>query len=96
MDIMKIMKQAQQLKKIQKEIEKTVITESLDGASLSINGAGAVKDLEISEELYASGRGEVEKSLSRLISATLKKQQDMQKDKAKAAMGGMGLPDMLK
>lgn len=96
MDMMKLMKQAQKLKKVQKEIEKTVVTEALDGASLSITGGGTVKNFAISEELYAAGREGLEKSITKLIAATLKKQQEMMKEKGKEAMGGMGLPDMLK
>ena len=95
MDIMKIMKQAHKLKKVQKEIAKMVITDGADGATLTITGDGDVKSLKISEELYASGRENVEKTVSKALALCLKKQQELQKEKAKEAMGGMGLPDML-
>ena len=75
----------------------SIVTENLDGASLSITGGGVVKKLTISEELYETGRENVEKTITRLMSATMKKQQDMMKEKGKEVMGGMGgLADMLK
>ena len=95
MDIMKLMKQAQKFKKAQKEIAKIVVTDGVDGASLSITGEGAVRSLTISEELYAGGRENLEKTLAKAVGICLKKQQELQKEKAKELMGGMGIQDML-
>ncbi len=95
MDMMKLMKQAHKLKKVQKELSNAVISDSQNGVNISITGSGAVKKLEISTELFDKGKTEVEKSVKQVIHNCLKKQQEMQKEKAKAAMGGLKLPDML-
>lgn len=94
MDMMKLMKQAHKLKKVQKELSNTVISDTYNGVALTITGSGAVKKLEISEELFDKGIKEVEKSVKQVIHNCLKKQQDMQKETAKAAMGGLKLPDI--
>ena len=94
MDIMKLMKQAQKLKKVQKEISKTVIEHNADGVALSITGAGELKNFQISDELFDKGKGEVEKTVAVVISSVLKKQQDLQKEKVKEVVGGLKLPDI--
>ncbi|MFW6134609.1 MAG: YbaB/EbfC family nucleoid-associated protein [Elusimicrobiota bacterium] len=94
MDIMKLMKQAKKLKKVQKEINKKKIEEQVNGAKLSITGGGKLNSLEISDDLWAKGKSEVENAVSRAIEACMSKQQDLQKKMAKDAMGGMKLPDM--
>jgi len=94
MDIMKLMKQAQKLKKVQKEISNAIITEETDGVKVSITGAGVVKSFVISRELYDRGKDQVEIAAARAMAACLKKQQDIQKEKAQEAMGGMNLPRM--
>ncbi len=94
--MMKMMKQAQKMKKMQKEIARTVVTEDSGGVVVAVTGDGKVKNLAITEELYQQGRVAVEKAVSKTVEKCLKKQQDVQKEKAKEAMGGMsGLSDLL-
>ena len=95
MDIMKLMKQAQKFKKIQKEISKTVIEHNADGSALSITGAGELKNFQISSRLFDKGKDEIEKAVTTIIITCLKKQQDLQKEKVKEIMGGLKLPDIL-
>lgn len=92
MDIMKLMKQAKNLKKLQKEISNTVLESEVNGAKLSISGDGQVKNLKISEELFNRGKEEVEKTIIRVINSCLKKQLDSQKEIAKQALKGINLP----
>ena len=94
MDIMKIMKQAQQFKKMQKEIESMVIEEERNGAKITLTGNGTVKNFSISEELYKKGREATEKAVKETVSACYKKQVEIYKNKAAEMMGGMNLPDM--
>ena len=95
MDIMKLMKQAQKFKKIQKEISKTVIEHNADGTALSITGGGELKNFQISSILFDKGKDEIEKAVAAAIITVLKKQQDLQKEKVKEIMGGLKLPDIL-
>ncbi|GEM_PF-2600400 len=90
MDVMKLMKQAGKLKKAQKKIAKQVIEEEVDGAVLRISGDGKVKNFEISQELYDKGKKNIEKATLIAVKSCLKKQQDIQKNMAKEAMGGSG------
>ncbi|MBN2407878.1 MAG: YbaB/EbfC family nucleoid-associated protein [Elusimicrobia bacterium] len=94
MDIMKLMKQAQKLKKLQKEISNLEITADSQGARLVISGAGQVKKFEITQELYDSGREKLQSSIAGLVESCLKKQQDLQKEKAKEAMSGLNIPGL--
>ncbi|MFC2061034.1 YbaB/EbfC family nucleoid-associated protein [Elusimicrobiota bacterium] len=95
MDIMKMMKQAQKLKKLQKEMEKKTVSDEISGASLSLNGAGSVKEFKISQELVNSGKDNIETAVKNVIDSCLKKHLDLQKDMAKDAMGGMDLSKFL-
>lgn len=92
MDIKKLMKQAKDLKKLQKEISNTILESEVNGAKLSISGTGEVKNLTISEQLYNKGKAEIEKAVIRVINSCLKKQIDLQKEKAKQALKGINLP----
>ena len=94
MDIMKLMKQASKLKKIQKEIAHIIVQDELDGVKLTISGDGDVKNFEISDGVFEKGKAEVEKIVTKIIKSCLKKQQDVQKEKAKEALGGMNIPGM--
>jgi DNA-binding protein YbaB len=94
MDIMKLMKQASKLKKVQKEITQAVVHDEVQGVKLSIDGGGSVKNFEIAQEAYEKGLAEVEQAVKAVISSCLKKQQDMQKEKAKQAMGGLNIPGL--
>jgi len=92
MDIKKLMKQAKDLKKLQKEISKTVIESEVNGAKVSISGTGEVKSFIMSKELYNKGKEEIEKAVIRAISSCLKKQLDSQKEIAEQALKGINLP----
>ncbi len=91
-DIKRLMKQAKNLKKLQKEISKTVIESEVNGAKLSISGNGDVRNFSISHELYDKGKNEVEKAVIRVISSCLKKQLDSQKEIAKQPSKGINFP----
>lgn len=95
MDIMKLMKQAQKLKKMQSEISNCTVEDEIGGAKLILSGSGKVKNFSISNELYEKGKNEIEKAAAEVIGSCFKKQVDLYKDKAKDAMGGMNLPDIL-
>ncbi len=95
MDLMKLMKQANNLKKMQGEISKTIVTDEINGAKLVLSGKGEVKNFEISQELYDKGKDEVNKAAKSVIESCLKKQMDLYKSKAKDAMGGMDLSGMM-
>lgn len=94
MDIMKLMKQANKLKKVQKEISQAVVTGESPGVTISVSGAGEVKKFEISQTLYDKGKDELEKAVADAIGTCLKKQQEVQKEKAKEALGGINIPGM--
>jgi DNA-binding protein YbaB len=94
MDIMKLMKQASKLKKVQKEITQAVVQDEINGVKLAMNGAGDIKNFEISQGVFDKGKNEVERAVMSVISACLKKQQDIQKEKAKEALGGINIPGM--
>ena len=91
MDIMKLMKQAQNLKKMQKEVSKSIIQEEVNGAKLVITGSGDVKSFEISQELYSQGPEQISQAAAKVIDTCFKKQMDLYKSMAKDAMGGMDL-----
>ncbi len=94
MGMMDFMKQAGKLKKMQRDIDKTKIDVDTKGISITITGGGKVKKVSMSEELYNSGRRSVEKEINEAVTQCFKKQQDVQKTKAKEVMGGMNLPGM--
>lgn len=95
MDIMKLMKQAQNLKKMQGELAKCTIDDEVDGVKLTLSGSSEVKKFEITQELYNSGKEAVEKATARVINSSLKKLMDLYKKKAKDAMGGIDLSGMM-
>ena len=90
MDVKKLMKQASKFKKVQKELKKATVEEEIDGIRLVISGTGKVKDFEIPEEKMGSPKKYLETTIRAVIESCLKKQSDMQQQKAKEAMGGMG------
>jgi len=92
MDIKKLMKQAKDLKKLQKEISNTILESEVNGAKLSISGTGEVKSFIMSKELYNKGKEEIEKAIFKVITSCLRKQLDLQKEKAKQALKGINLP----
>ncbi|MDA3792688.1 MAG: hypothetical protein PF545_03400 [Elusimicrobia bacterium] len=92
--MMKLMKQAGKLKKAQKKINKQTIVNKSNGATLVLTGGGKVKSFQISEQLYEQGKDAVESAATEVIKGVLKKQQDIQKNMAKEALGGMNLPGM--
>jgi DNA-binding protein YbaB len=91
MDIMKLMKQAKNIKKMQGDIAKTTVEAEADGASVVLSGQGVVKSFTLSDELYEKGRSAVETATMKAFDECLKKQMDLYKEKAKAAMGGLDL-----
>ena len=91
MDIMKLMKQAKELKKMQGDIAKTTVEAEVDGASVVLSGKGTVMNFAISEDLYEKGKSSVETATAKAFDECLKKQMDLYKEKAKAAMGGLDL-----
>ncbi|MGM0442378.1 MAG: YbaB/EbfC family nucleoid-associated protein [Elusimicrobiota bacterium] len=94
MGMMDFMKQAGKLKKIQRDINKTKIDVDTEGLSITVTGAGKVKRVSMSEELYKSGRRDVEKEIKQAVTECFSKQQEVQKTKAQEAMSGMDLPGM--
>ncbi len=94
MDIMKLMKQAKNLKKIHGEISKCSVEDEVAGAKLVLSGSGKVRNFEITDELYNKGKEAVENSTAKVIDSCIKKQVELYKDKAKEAMGG-NIPDFL-
>lgn len=95
MDMFKMMKQLKNLKSLQKDIESTTISESCDGIEIEITGSGNVKNLSISEDAYNKGKISLEKALQNAVSLCSKKLQDLQKEKAKEALGGINIPGLM-
>lgn len=95
MDIMKLMKQSKNIKKLQNEISNAEVSEEINGAKLILSGKGNVKDFEISEELFLKGRTEVEKTIEDVIVSCLKKQLDLYKSKVKDVMGGIDISSFM-
>ncbi|MFH1415635.1 MAG: YbaB/EbfC family nucleoid-associated protein [Elusimicrobiota bacterium] len=93
--MMKLMKQAKNLKNIQKEIAKTTVEDEINGARLTITGDGSVKSFEISEELYQGGREKINSATAAVINSCFKKQMNLFKEKAKNAMGGLDLSGLM-
>jgi DNA-binding protein YbaB len=91
MDIMKLMKQAKNIKKMQSDIAKMTVEAEEEGAKLVLTGNGTVKSFEISESLYQKGREHIERAATTAIDTCLKKQMELYKQKAKDAMGGLDL-----
>jgi DNA-binding protein YbaB len=96
MDIMKLMKQAKNLKKMQDEITKCEVEDDVEGACLVLSGSGDVKSFKISQELYDKGREAVEAATKKVIASCFKKQIDLYRQKAKDAMGGVDVMGMFK
>ncbi len=90
MDIKQLMKQASAIKKIQKEIKNSLVSDESGGVKLSITGDGKVKEFKIPQETFTADRKELETSIKSVIESCLKKQNQIQQQKAKEAMGGMG------
>jgi len=88
MDIKQLMKQASAIKKIQKEIKNSTVSEESGGVRLSITGDGRVKEFKIVSE--TADLKELEKAIREVIESCLKKQNQIQQQKAKEAMGGLG------
>lgn len=95
MDIMKLMNQAKNLKKMQTEISKCTIEDEVDGTKLILSGSGEVKNFEVTQELFDKGKEQIEKATARVINSCLKKQMDLYKQKAKDAMGGLDLSGIM-
>ncbi len=94
MDIMKLMKQAGQLKKAQKKINKQLIVDESNGAKVVLTGGGDLKKFEISDKLYEQGKDAVEDAVNKAVTGALNKQKKIQKSMAKETLGGKGMPDM--
>lgn len=95
MDIMKMIKQANNLKKMQKDIAKCSVSDNIDGANMTLGGTGEVKSIEIEQQLYDKGKNAVEDAVKKVVNSCIKKQMDLYKQKAKDAMGGVDLTGML-
>lgn len=95
MNLFNLMKHAKDLKKIQNEISATIIEDEIDGAKLTLNGKGEVKNFEITQDRYDKGKEETQKAIAKVIESCYKKQVNLYKEKATKMLGGINLSDML-
>ena len=99
--MMEMMKQARDLqkkmKKIQKKVEAAEITATAGGGMVTVvvNGSLEVKTIQLEDNIVADGDVRmIEDLVLSAVNAAIKKAQDMMADKMKEATGGMNIPGM--
>jgi DNA-binding YbaB/EbfC family protein len=99
--MMEMMKQARDLqkkmKKIQKKVEAAEITATAGGGMVTVvvNGSLEVKTIQLEDNIVADGDVRmIEDLVLSAVNAAIKKAQDMMADEMKEATGGMNIPGM--
>ena len=99
--MMEMMKQARDLqkkmKKIQKKVEAAEITATAGGGMVTVvvNGSLEVKSIALEDSVVADGDVRmIEDLVLSAVNAAIKKAQDMMADEMKEATGGMNIPGM--
>ena len=99
--MMDMMKQARDLqkkmKKIQKKVENAEITATAGGGMVTVvvNGSLEVKKLSVEDSLVADGDARmIEDLVLSAVNAAIKKAQDMMAEEMKDATGGMNIPGL--
>ena len=99
--MMDMMKQARDLqkkmKKIQKKVENAEITATAGGGMVTVvvNGSLEVKTLSVEDSLVAGGDARmIEDLVLSAVNAAIKKAQDMMAEEMKEVTGGMNLPGL--